>query len=111
MVTKYGMSKHVGLVSHNYKDDGKSMSPETRLLIEKEVKGFLDRAYNNAKTVLTTHSNELQALANALLEKETLTGSQISADLMGSLAVIIELLDDLVEAIAHCLRHKFIPMG
>jgi ATP-dependent metalloprotease len=34
MVTKYGMSKEVGVVTHNYDDNGKSMSTETRLLIE-----------------------------------------------------------------------------
>ncbi|XP_043719778.1 ATP-dependent zinc metalloprotease FTSH 4, mitochondrial-like isoform X3 [Telopea speciosissima] len=79
MVTKYGMSQEVGLVSHDYDDNGKSMSTETRLLIEKEVREFLDRAYNNAKTILTTHNKELHALANALLEQETLTGNQIKA--------------------------------
>ncbi|KAJ6743429.1 ATP-DEPENDENT ZINC METALLOPROTEASE FTSH 4 MITOCHONDRIAL-LIKE [Salix viminalis] len=79
MVTKYGMSKEVGVVTHNYDDNGKSMSTETRLLIEKEVKYFLERAYNNAKRILTTHSKELHALANALLEHETLSGSQIKA--------------------------------
>lgn len=78
MVTKYGMSKEVGVVTHNYDDDGKSMSTETRLLIEKEVRELLERAYNNAKTILTTYSKEHHALANALLEQETLTGSQIN---------------------------------
>ncbi|KAK4765481.1 hypothetical protein SAY86_026571 [Trapa natans] len=77
MVTKYGMSDEIGLATHNYDDNGKSMSSETRLLIEKEVKRYLDRAYNNAKMILTTHSKELHALANALLEHETLTGTQI----------------------------------
>ncbi|KAK8970641.1 hypothetical protein KSP40_PGU006773 [Platanthera guangdongensis] len=77
MVTKYGMSKEVGVVAHNYDDNGKSMSTETRLLVEKEVKQFLERAYHNAKTILTTHNRELHALANALLEQETLTGAQI----------------------------------
>ncbi|KAK6129494.1 hypothetical protein DH2020_036727 [Rehmannia glutinosa] len=79
MVTKYGMSKQVGVVTHNYDDNGKSMSTETRLLIEQEVREFLERAYNNAKFILTTHNKELHALANALLEEETLTGSQIKA--------------------------------
>ncbi|KAL2545001.1 ATP-dependent zinc metalloprotease FTSH 4 [Forsythia ovata] len=79
MVTKYGMSKQVGVVTHDYNDDGKSMSTGTRLLIEQEVKEFLERAYSNAKTILTTHGKELHALANALLEHETLTGSQIKA--------------------------------
>jgi ATP-dependent metalloprotease len=77
MVTKYGMSTEVGRVTHNYYDDGRSMSSETRLLIEKEVKKLLDRAYKNAKTILTTHEKELHAITNALLEHETLTGSQI----------------------------------
>lgn len=84
MVTKYGMGKRVGLVSHNYDDDGKSMSSGTRLLVEEEVKGLLERAYNNAKTILTTHSRELHALAAALLEHETLSGSQIK-DLLDKL--------------------------
>ncbi|XP_060169435.1 ATP-dependent zinc metalloprotease FTSH 4, mitochondrial-like isoform X2 [Lycium barbarum] len=79
MVTKFGMSKEVGLATHNYDDNGRSMSTETRLLIEKEVKELLERAYNNAKTILTTHNKELHALANALLEQETLTGAQIKA--------------------------------
>ncbi|CAM8886311.1 unnamed protein product [Rhodiola kirilowii] len=77
MVTKYGMSKEVGVVTHNYNDNGKSMSTETRLLIEKEVRELLEKAYNNAKNILTTHGKELHALANALLENETLTGTQI----------------------------------
>lgn len=79
MVTKYGMSKQVGVVTHYYNDNGKSMSTETRLLIEQEVKEFLERAYINAKTILTTQGKELHALANALLEHETLTGNQIKS--------------------------------
>ncbi|KAL2642602.1 hypothetical protein R1flu_010189 [Riccia fluitans] len=79
MVTKYGMSKAVGVVAHNYEDDGKSMSTETRLLVEQEVRNLLQKAYENAKTILTTHQKELHALANSLLENETLTGSQIKA--------------------------------
>ncbi|MED6122916.1 ATP-dependent zinc metalloprotease FTSH 4, mitochondrial [Stylosanthes scabra] len=79
MVTKYGMSSEVGLVTHNYNDDGRSMSSETRLLIEKEVKNLLERAYNNAKTILTTHNKELHVLVNALIEHESLTGRQIKA--------------------------------
>jgi len=77
MVTKYGMSTEVGPVSHNYFDNGRSMSSETRLLIEKEVKNLLERAYNNAKIILTIHEKELDVLAKALLKHQTLTGRQI----------------------------------
>ncbi|KAL4323199.1 hypothetical protein GQ457_11G016930 [Hibiscus cannabinus] len=79
MVTKFGMSKEVGLATHSYNDDGRSLSSETRHLIEKEVKYLMERAYNNAKTILTSYSKEHHALANALLEHETLTGAQIKA--------------------------------
>ncbi|KAL3500766.1 hypothetical protein ACH5RR_039859 [Cinchona calisaya] len=86
MVTKYSMSINVGLVTHNYDDNSKSMSTETRLLIEEEVKHLLEKAYNNAKTILTTHSKELHALANALLEHEMLSGFRPSHYLTGKLS-------------------------
>ncbi|CAL5096586.1 unnamed protein product [Urochloa decumbens] len=76
MVTMYGMSERVGLVSYS-DDNGASMSTQTRGMIDKEVKDILERAYNNAKTILTTHDKELHVLANALLEHETLSGAQI----------------------------------
>lgn len=38
MVTKYGMSDKVGQVSLDYEDDGRSMSSETRQLVEEEVR-------------------------------------------------------------------------
>lgn len=77
MVTKYGMSKAVGVVAHNYEDDGKSMSTETRLLVESEVRELLQTAYENAKQILTTHQRELHGLAAALLEHETMTAADI----------------------------------
>ncbi|KAL6514405.1 hypothetical protein OROHE_019013 [Orobanche hederae] len=50
---------------------------EMSLLVEREVKDFLERAYHNAKTILMNNSEEIHVLANALLEHETLAGSQI----------------------------------
>ncbi|KAL6841561.1 hypothetical protein ACP4OV_028704 [Aristida adscensionis] len=76
MVTKYGMSERVGLVSYS-DDNANTISTETRGLIEQEVKEILEKAYNNAKAILTTHDKELHVLANALLEHETLSGAQI----------------------------------
>ncbi|KAL4564758.1 hypothetical protein LXL04_028829 [Taraxacum kok-saghyz] len=77
MVTKYGMSKEIGVVAHDYDDNGKSMSTETRLLIEKEVRELLENAYNNAKNILTVYKEEHHAIAEALLEHETLSGKQL----------------------------------
>jgi len=37
MVTKYGMSEALGKVAINYEDNGRSLSSETRNLVETEV--------------------------------------------------------------------------
>lgn len=37
MVTKYGMSEALGKVAINYEDNGRSVSSETRNLVETEV--------------------------------------------------------------------------
>ncbi|CAI5988389.1 unnamed protein product [Closterium sp. NIES-64] len=82
MVTKYGMSEAVGVVAHDYEDDGRSMSTETRLTIEREVRALLQRAHDNARAILVNHEAELHALAGALLERETLTGAQSVSHLL-----------------------------
>uniref|UniRef100_A0A7I4AIJ4 Peptidase M41 domain-containing protein n=1 Tax=Physcomitrium patens TaxID=3218 RepID=A0A7I4AIJ4_PHYPA len=80
MVTKYGMSKAVGVVAHNYEDDGKLMSTETSLLVER-MRDLLQTAYENAKRIHTTHQRELHTLAATFLERETMTAGEIKASL------------------------------
>lgn len=41
-------------------------------------------AYDRAKKLLQAHANELHALAAALIERETLSGEQIKALLVGA---------------------------
>lgn len=40
MVTKYGMSEALGKVAINYEDNGRSVSSETRNLVETEVSPY-----------------------------------------------------------------------
>ncbi|KAI5065464.1 hypothetical protein GOP47_0020159 [Adiantum capillus-veneris] len=76
MVTRWGMSKAVGFAIHDT-ESWNGMSTETRRVIENEMRELLQEAYEDAKRILVTHQDELHALAKALLERETLTGTQI----------------------------------
>ena len=73
MVATHGMSKVVGPVSYD-----EDCSWQSSTLVDGELKVLLNKAYANAKTILTSHKSELHALANALLKDETLTGDQIT---------------------------------
>ena len=90
MVARYGMSEKIGTVS--YLDDGevfigrdyqttKSYSEQVAGTIDQEVKTLIDRAYEHCRKILTENSEKLNALADYLLQNESITGAQF-ADLM-----------------------------
>jgi ATP-dependent metalloprotease len=83
MVTKFGMgSSTIGPVMFE-KDDYYTVSSQTRQAIEGEVKKMLDDAYIRAMNILKTKSVELDRLAKALLEYETLNKDEIELVIQG----------------------------
>jgi ATP-dependent metalloprotease len=74
MVKAYGMSDKLGPRIFN---DDEQMSPQTRELIDQEIKKTLNESYERAKNLLKAHSHELKLLAEALLVHETLDRDQV----------------------------------
>lgn len=78
MVTTYGLSEKIGPVVFS-RDDKATISPETRVMIDNEVRQILEESKERAKALLLKHRGKLGRLAKTLLEKETLTGPEIKA--------------------------------
>jgi cell division protease FtsH len=93
MVTKWGYSEKLGLVSYGENQDEvflghsvsrtQNVSEDTAKIIDEEVKRLTQAGYEEAKHVLTTKLEDLHTLAKALLEYETLTGDEIINALKG----------------------------
>ncbi|GAA5795067.1 hypothetical protein HPULCUR_000418 [Helicostylum pulchrum] len=82
MVRYYGMSEKVGPVNHD-DDDMQLLSTQTKLLIESEILYLIEASEKRAKKLLTDHRHELDNLANALIEYETLDRQEIIDALAG----------------------------
>jgi len=87
MVTKWGMSHTLGLVAYGGSDDEvflgrelatqRNYSDDTAGKIDEEIKRIIDDCYNQAITTLRAHIGQLDALAEALLEHESLDEKEI----------------------------------
>jgi cell division protease FtsH len=82
MVGRWGMSPAVGLVSVLPHDEevgsafgGSGPSESTRQLVDAEVRRIIDECYDVALARLRENRDRLEALAHALLERETLDES------------------------------------
>jgi len=76
MVCQYGMSPLVGKVFYR-PEDVEKFSPELQNLINKETRRLLEESFQRAKAVLNARSGQLETLAQALLERETMTVEEI----------------------------------
>ena len=80
MISIFGMNKKVGNVSfYGMQQDQfqKPYSDETAKLIDDEVRNLIESQYERAKELLTEKRSELNALAEALLEKEVILKSDL----------------------------------
>ena len=93
MVCQWGMSEKLGPLAFGQKAEQiflgrefaqhKDYSEETAVLIDQEIKGFVTQAYERAKKILQENMDILHALAQALLERETLVEKEIDAIVAG----------------------------
>jgi cell division protease FtsH len=87
MVTEYGFSEKLGPQRYNDNQEEvflghsvtqtKTVSEDTTRIIDEEVRRFIDEGKTFAEKILTEHRADLDAIANALLEFETLSGDEI----------------------------------
>jgi len=87
MVCAWGMSARMGMVEYGEEEGAvflardisrsRNYSEATAQQIDEEVKRLIDEAYSNAKALLLKYRDQLNAIAAALLEFETLDGSHI----------------------------------
>lgn len=91
MVTQFGMSEKIGHIDYANEQQshlgaysgGTSHSAETQKLIDEEVRRIIDEGYDTAKRILTEKADDLERLAQGLLEYETLTGNEIGKVIAG----------------------------
>jgi cell division protease FtsH len=87
MICQWGMSDKLGMVQYGDGNEyvflgremarGKDYSEHTAQEIDDEVKRFIDESFKRAKDIIDGNRDKLELIANALLEYETLEGSQV----------------------------------
>ena len=96
MVTEYGMSERLGLVTYSREKrpvfldiahgppPAREYSEETARAIDAEISRLLAEAHDRVRAILTDKRERLETLARTLLEKETLQGEELEALLGGN---------------------------
>jgi len=87
LVTKYGMSSDLGPISFNGshgmvflgKDmiDRRNYSEQVAAKIDMEISKFINNAFKVAQDIIKDKKKDLEKIAKALLEKETLDGNEL----------------------------------
>jgi cell division protease FtsH len=87
MVKEYGMSERLGTVALGNKSElvffgrevgeQRDYSEKTAEAIDQEIRRLTDEAYQHAVDIITEHHDQLDRLADALLQHETLEGDEL----------------------------------
>ncbi|RMD88555.1 MAG: cell division protein FtsH, partial [Alphaproteobacteria bacterium] len=91
MVTQFGMSEKLGNIDFANEQQSylgsyqapPNAGPRTQELIDEEVRRIIDEGYETARRILTEKRQDLERLAQGLLEYETLTGEEITRVIKG----------------------------
>jgi len=93
MVCEWGMSEALGPVSFGKEERhvflgremgrAKDHSEATAVLIDQEIRSLVESAAAHARELLTENLDKLHILADALLKRETLTGTEVDELLSG----------------------------
>jgi len=94
MICEWGMSDSLGAVTLERDTDGiflgkrlakeREYSEETARQVDLDIKGFVEKAHNTAKDIIKKNKTKLDEIANALLEREVLTGEEVREIVYGS---------------------------
>ena len=87
MICEYGMSPELGPMTFGHRQDqvflgrdigrDKDYSEEVSAKIDKEIRKFIDEAYQKTESLLNENMDKLHLIADALIERETLEGEEI----------------------------------
>ena len=93
MVTKWGLSDHMGPLAYGVEDNGgflgqggsssKGVSDVTAKQIDEDVRALINRNYQRAEKLLTDHNEHLHTMAKLLMKYETIDSDQIDAIMDG----------------------------
>ncbi len=93
MVCVWGMSEKLGPLTYGKKDEAvflgreiqqhRDFSESTAVEIDAEVRRIVSDGYGRARTILTENIDKLKALAEALLERESLDAAQVDLVIRG----------------------------
>ena len=87
MICEYGMSPELGPMTFGHRQDqvflgrdigrDKDYSEEVAAKIDKEIRKFIDEAYQKTESLLNENMDKLHLIADALIERETVEGEEI----------------------------------